>query len=154
MNQLLHALSWPMTASDTWVLRSRRKANQTVWHSTCITFNGEFCIPGAQNNSTAVCFHVFILSTKGAIIINTTGGSGSKSNLQKNSPSTRGGAVLAQPTSTKFATHKCWARVTNNLAAIFTLIHFVTTSTIKRIAAIADPNLMVCLELVAPMTSC
>jgi len=72
---------------------------------------------------------------------------------KRDSPPTSGGTILAQPASAKFATHERRTRVTHHLAAILALIHFVASSAVKCIAAIADPDFMVCLELVAPMTS-
>ena len=72
----------------------------------------------------------------------------------RNSPPTSCGTILAQSAAAKFATHERRTRVANDLAAVLALIHFVASSAIKSIAAIADPDFMVCLELVAPMTSC
>lgn len=69
-------------------------------------------------------------------------------------PPTRRSAVLTQPASAKFTTHESRARVAYHLAAILALVHFVTSSTVKCIASIADPNLVVSLEFVAPMASC
>lgn len=73
---------------------------------------------------------------------------------EENSPSARRGAVLAQPAPAELAAHERRARVAHHLAAILALVHLVAPAAVEGVAAVAHADLVVGLELVAPVACC
>ena len=68
------------------------------------------------------------------------------------SPSTGRGTFFTQATPTKFATTQRPTTTTDNFTTVLTLVHFITILTIKPITSITDPNFMIGLIFMTPVT--
>ena len=62
------------------------------------------------------------------------------------------GTVRTQSSSTKFTRQQGRAASADHLPAIIALIHFITLFAIKAIASITNPNFVIGLEFVTPVT--
>mmetsp|Transcript_18661 Transcript_18661/g.51052 ORF Transcript_18661/g.51052 Transcript_18661/m.51052 type:complete len:209 (+) Transcript_18661:730-1356(+) len=67
-------------------------------------------------------------------------------------PPTRRGALFAHSSPAEFAGQQRRTGSANHLTTIFALIHFIARPTVKGIAPIADPNFVIGLIFVTPVT--
>jgi hypothetical protein len=149
-----------MSTPHAGILTSRCQANQTVRESTCITVYCKFRIAAAEYNSTTVKAQIewIAMNLKDSrskmrqardfwSTMNQA-----RCYSERNVPSTGGGTLFAQASATKLATQQRGATRTDNFSTIITLIHFITSSTVKRITSITHSYFMIGLKLVTPVT--